>query len=114
LFQIFAITTVYPMLAYIYQKDITDGYKEAVLNIAILSGSMIGQVVFGIWADVVGRRKVYGMELVITIGATICVAMSARGEQQSMDIFGWLFFWKLVMGIGVGVEYPLSAVITSE
>jgi PHS family inorganic phosphate transporter-like MFS transporter len=40
--------------------------------------------------------------------------MSARGEQQSMDIFGWLFFWKLVMGIGVGVEYPLSAVITSE
>lgn len=105
------------MLEYVYdktEKNISGGFKVPALNIVLLGGSMIGQVVFGIWADLVGRRKIYGLELIITITATICVAMSATGAENSMDIFGWLFFWRLVIGVGVGVEYPLSAVITSE
>jgi PHS family inorganic phosphate transporter-like MFS transporter len=27
---------------------------------------------------------------------------------------GLLVFWRVVMGIGIGGDYPLSAVITSE
>ena len=36
------------------------------------------------------------------------------GSFGSMDIYSWLTFWRFVSGIGIGGEYPLSAVIASE
>ena len=101
------------MVTWLY-PDVDQGFKIPALNIAILAGSMIGQVVFGILADHVGRRKVYGLELMVIILSTLCVTMSASGYQGSMNIFGWFFFWRMIMGVGVGIEYPLSAVIASE
>jgi len=31
-----------------------------------------------------------------------------------MSITGLLIFWRVLMGIGIGGDYPLSAIITSE
>ena len=31
-----------------------------------------------------------------------------------MDILGWIMFWRFFVGLGIGAEYPLSAVITAE
>ena len=42
------------MLAWIYPDAISQFHIPA-LNIAILGGSMIGQVGFGVYADVAGR-----------------------------------------------------------
>ena len=79
---------------------------------------MFGQLTFGYLADRYGRRKLYGLELIVVIVATIGVAQASSGftanGQPSMIFLGWIIFWRLLVGIGIGAEYPLSAVITAE
>jgi MFS transporter, PHS family, inorganic phosphate transporter len=102
------------MISYVYWHDDTSSYKSTCINIATLAGTLFGQVVFGILADKNGRKKMYGVELVLIISATLGVAMCSTGEHNSMSIFAWLIWWRLLVGVGVGADYPLSAVITSE
>jgi PHS family inorganic phosphate transporter-like MFS transporter len=112
--QIFALNTVIPILAVVYGEEITArGYLTA-MAISTLAGTMIGQVLFGILADMFGRKKMYGWELIVAIIATLGLAISADGKGGSMKIIGLLIFWRTMMGIGIGADYPLSAVITSE
>lgn len=56
----------------------------------------------------------YGVELVLIIASTLGVAMCSIGEHNSMSIFAWLTWWRLLVGVAVGADCPLSAVITSE
>jgi PHS family inorganic phosphate transporter-like MFS transporter len=64
-----------------------------------LAGTMIGQVGFGFAADVLGRRKMYGLELVIIIVGTMFLLMSSNGERNSMHVAGWLITWRAIMGM---------------
>ena len=73
---------------------------------------MIGQVAFGALADIVGRKRMYGLELIIIIFATLAQALSSNSA--SMSIVGTIIFWRVIMGIGIGGDYPLSSIITSE
>lgn len=82
------------------------------IKVATSSGTVIGQLLFGWLADVLGRKKMYGFELMIIIGATLAQALSSNS--YSMGIVGILCFWRVVMGIGIGGDYPLSSIITSE
>jgi PHS family inorganic phosphate transporter-like MFS transporter len=95
-----------------------------------LAGTMVGQVAFGFAADVLGRRKMYGLELLIVIVGTMLMIMSSNGEKNSMAVGGWLITWRAIMGLGIGADCkfafdahwrhlltfidPLSAVITAE
>ena len=56
----------------------------------------------------------YGLELIVTITASLGLATSSTGVNGSMSIMALLIFWRLVMGVGIGADYPLSAVITAE
>lgn len=102
------------MIAYVYWQDETSSMRQTYINIATLAGTLLGQVMFGYLADRHGRKKMYGVELVLMIVSTLGVVMSSNGEHQSMDVFSWLIWWRVIVGIGVGADYPLSAVITSE
>ncbi|KAL2065536.1 hypothetical protein VTL71DRAFT_3206 [Oculimacula yallundae] len=82
------------------------------IKAATSGGAVVGQLGFGWLADVVGRRKMYGVELAIIITATLAQSLSA--PSQAVTMTGLLIFWRVVMGIGIGGDYPLSAVITSE
>lgn len=82
------------------------------IKVATSSGTVIGQLLFGWLADVVGRKKMYGLELMIIIAATLAQALSSNSH--SMGIVGVLCFWRIIMGIGIGGDYPLSSIITSE
>lgn len=79
-----------------------------------LAGSAVGQLVFGYLADKFGRTRLYGVELVIVIFCTIGVSSAANGYSGSMQILVWIAAWRFVMGVGIGAEYPLSAVLTAE
>ena len=48
----------------------------------------------------------------IIITATFAQALSGSGP--GVSIVGVLVVWRFIMGVGVGGDYPLSAVITSE
>ncbi|KAM3155540.1 Repressible high-affinity phosphate permease [Botrytis cinerea] len=118
-YSIFAINMAIPMLGIIYYGDpVNKGTMphnyEIALSVVTLGGSIIGQIAFGLGADLYGRRKMYGLELMITIFATLGVVMSSSGIEGSMSIIVWLLVWRFVLGIGIGSDYPLSSVITAE
>ncbi|KAL4928906.1 phosphate transporter [Aspergillus undulatus] len=113
-YTLFASNIALPMISYVYWHDDTSSFRLTCINIATLAGTLLGQVLFGYLADRNGRKKMYGVELALLIASTLGVAMSSTGEHGSMSVFAWLVWWRIVVGIGVGADYPLSAVITSE
>lgn len=48
----------------------------------------------------------------IIIFATLAHALAS--SSPSVNIIGVIIFWRVIMGIGIGGDYPLSSIITSE
>lgn len=113
-YNLFAANVILPSLGYIYWPDAQDGLPELKINVSTLFGSLVGMLVFGVLADIYGRRKLYGLELIVVIFGTLGIVQASTGYDGSMDIMGWLIFWRFFMGAGIGAEYPLSSVITAE
>lgn len=72
---------------------------------------MIGQLGFGFLADIVGRKRMYGLELIIIIFATLAQALSS--PSVSVSFVGLMIFWRVLMGIGIG-EFVQSGRILLE
>ncbi|KAF8318367.1 phosphate permease [Clavulina sp. PMI_390] len=87
-------------------------WQDFGLKVATLFGNLFGQLFFGWLADVVGRKRMYGLELTIMIVGTFAQALC--GGSQSVNIVGTIIVWRFITGIGIGGDYPLSAIITSE
>lgn len=70
---------------------------------------------FGYLADVLGRKKMYGTELLIIVFCTITSSLAANtASPNGLTVIGMLIFWRFLLGVGIGGDYPLSAIITSE
>lgn len=54
----------------------------------------------------------YGFELGLIIWGTFSCAMVSSSPAISSTAV--MIFWRVVMGIGIGGDYPLSSVITAE
>ena len=106
---------------------IIDAYKYAGINIPgfteylVGSGSafwtgllassaiwtaILGQLIFGYLGDLWGRKRVYGIEAtLLSLGAFL-------------SAFAWnlpsLIAFRMIMGLGIGGDYPISATIMSE
>ncbi|WEW57450.1 acid phosphatase pho5 [Emydomyces testavorans] len=117
-YDIFAINLASAMLGVVFWLDAKQkpgkipSSADTAIKVATSGGTVIGQVGFGWLADVVGRKKMYGLELMIIIFATLAQALSS--DSPSISIVGLLIFWRVIMGIGIGGDYPLSSIITSE
>lgn len=113
-YNLFATNVILPSLAYVYWPKDTSSHHEIVINVVTLAGSVLGQLLFGFLADKFGRKKLYGIELIIVTVGTLGVAQSSKGYDGSMAVMGWILFYRLIVGIGIGAEHPLSAIITAE
>jgi len=112
-YDIFAINIASTMIGYVYGKGgVLNKEQDLGLKVATPVGTLIGQLLFGWLADRVGRKRMYGVELMIMIVATFAQALS--GSAAAVHILGVLIVWRGIMGIGIGGDYPLSAVISSE
>jgi PHS family inorganic phosphate transporter-like MFS transporter len=114
-YDIFIINLVSPMLGYVYFAS--NGNKmpsdiEGIIKGMSSVGTLIGQLLFGFLGDILGR-KIYGFELLIIIIGTINCATSASAV-RGVSAMGFLGLWRLILGIGIGGDYPMSATITSE
>ncbi len=85
---------------------------DTAIKLSTTAGAVLGQVVFGWLADKLGRKKMYDLELTIILVGTF--GQSISGSGPGLGILGPLTFWRVIMGVGVGGDYPLSSVITSE
>ncbi|KAK3311332.1 major facilitator superfamily domain-containing protein [Chaetomium strumarium] len=110
-YNLFATNVILSTISFVYFPHAK--WCGLVINLATLLGSVIGQLLFGYLADRYGRTRLYGIELVLVIVSTIGVATTSDGyeDMSFLALFTW---WRFVMGVGIGAEYPLSAVITSE
>ncbi|KAM4058963.1 major facilitator superfamily protein [Hirsutella rhossiliensis] len=123
-YDIFAINLVITMLGMVFWcgNDRHSGYGgnggalpdpiNQALKGSTNAGIIIGMVLFGWLADALGRRRMYGIELAIIIFGTFSCALVSSSPSISSSAL--LIFWRVLMGIGIGGDYPLSSVITSE
>ncbi len=78
----------------------------AFLGSISLVAAFLGAFIFGRLADVVGRKRIYGMEaLLMVIGGLACAFAPS---------FLWLLVFRVILGIGIGGDYPMSAVLMAE
>ncbi|VDB94292.1 unnamed protein product [Peniophora sp. CBMAI 1063] len=119
-YDIFSISIVATMLGIVYNDALMkfDANPTLAVNqdlgikVATPIGNIVGQLLFGWLADVVGRKRMYGIELIIIIFTTFAQAVSASGLGLSMT--GVIVVWRFLLGVGIGGDYPLSSVISSE
>jgi MFS transporter, PHS family, inorganic phosphate transporter len=102
------------MLAIAYWDGQIPPSQELAINQATLIGTLLGQVTFGVLADRYGRKRLYGFELLVVIFATVGMALCSKGALNTVNILAWIISWRIIMGFGIGGDYPLSAVIVSE
>ncbi|KAI8609630.1 major facilitator superfamily domain-containing protein [Chytriomyces sp. MP71] len=88
-------------------------HVDAWLKASTNWGNLVGQLIFGVLGDKLGRKKMYGVELIIMIVCTVCSAFSSS-MAHGASILVVLSIWRFLLGVGVGGDYPASAVITSE
>ncbi|RKP12278.1 major facilitator superfamily domain-containing protein, partial [Piptocephalis cylindrospora] len=55
----------------------------------------------------------YGVELIIIVVCTIASAFAANSA-KGITVWGMIIMWRVILGVGIGGDYPLSAIITSE
>jgi PHS family inorganic phosphate transporter-like MFS transporter len=117
-YDIFAINLAVSMLGVVYWQGASPGpgkipsSSDTAIKVATSGGTVIGQLFFGWLADRIGRRRMYGIELMIIILSVLAQALAS--DSRAVSITGLLVFWRVVMGLGIGGDYPLSSVITSE
>ncbi|QRV81265.1 Sugar (and other) transporter [Ceratobasidium sp. AG-Ba] len=113
-YDLFIINQVALMLQYRYYDGHSlpsnlEGFIKAGANI----GSVVGQFLFGYLADAVGRRAVYGKELMLIIFATI-LCISVPPYLGGHGVLIWIGVFRILLGIGVGGDYPMSAAVTGD
>ncbi|KAK7385034.1 hypothetical protein VNO78_30741 [Psophocarpus tetragonolobus] len=120
-YDLFCISTVSKLLGRLYYFDPSQGVTKpgklptSVNNIVIgvaLVGTLTGQLVFGWLGDKLGRKKVYGVTLIMMVACAIGSGLSFGATAKS--VLGTLCFFRFWLGFGIGGDYPLSATIMSE
>ncbi|KAF9201966.1 Inorganic phosphate transporter pho84 [Haplosporangium sp. Z 27] len=111
-YDLFAINLVTPMLGTIYFGGTLPADLDLGIKVAASVGTFLGQIGFGYLADRLGRKRMYGIELMIIIVGTLGQALS--GDGRVLSVSAALIIWRVIVGVGIGGDYPLSAVITSE
>jgi MFS transporter, PHS family, inorganic phosphate transporter len=80
--------------------------QVSLLNSTTLAASAVGAIIFGRVADILGRKKIYGYEVLILAVGAIASAFSPN--------YTFLLVSRVILGIGIGGDYPVSATIMSE
>jgi MFS transporter, PHS family, inorganic phosphate transporter len=81
-------------------------FQVSVLGSSSLLAAAVGAVVFGRVADVLGRKRIYGLEVLVLAAGAIASAFAPS--------FWWLVIFRFILGVGIGGDYPVSATIMSE
>ncbi|KAK0210703.1 phosphate transporter [Desarmillaria ectypa] len=114
-YDLFIINPVATMLKYrLYDGNSLPANLEGFMKAGANIGSVIGQFAFGYLADALGRKAIYGKELMLIIFATILCLTTPTGSLPPDSCLIYLGVFRILLGVGVGGDYPMSASITSD
>ncbi len=114
-YDLFCIPPILRLIGRVFYEDEQYNVPPAVLSsmVAIaLLGTAIGQLVFGRLGDLIGRRRVYGLSLMIMVLSSLGCGFSICTTRSCVLVSLALF--RFILGVGIGGDYPLSATIMSE
>jgi PHS family inorganic phosphate transporter-like MFS transporter len=80
--------------------------EEGLVQSTALIAAALGALLFGRIADMIGRKRIYGVEVLVLAAGAIASAFSPN--------IWWLIGFRFILGIGIGGDYPVSATIMSE
>lgn len=80
--------------------------EEGLVESTALLAAAVGALLFGRVADMLGRKKIYGIEVLVLAAGAIACAFAPN--------IVWLIALRFILGIGIGGDYPVSATIMSE
>jgi PHS family inorganic phosphate transporter-like MFS transporter len=100
------ILSVYPEHSFPLNLKILSLPLSAYLATSAILFAIVGQLLFGIISDKLGRKKIYGLEAAL-------LALGAILSAFSPNIY-WLIASRALLGVGIGGDYPVSSVIASE
>ncbi|KAG1354927.1 inorganic phosphate transporter 1-4 [Cocos nucifera] len=118
-YDLFCISLVTKLLGRIYYH--IDGSSTpgtlppnvaAAVNGVAFCGTLSGQLFFGWLGDKMGRKKVYGLTLMLMVVCSIASGLSFG--HTAKGVIATLCFFRFWLGFGIGGDYPLSATIMSE
>lgn len=118
-YDLFCISLVTKLLGRIYYT--VDGsprpgtFPPAVassVNGVALAGTLAGQLFFGWLGDKLGRKRVYGLTLILMVVCSIASGLSFGSSPTT--VISTLCFFRFWLGFGIGGDYPLSATIMAE
>jgi PHS family inorganic phosphate transporter-like MFS transporter len=113
-YDLFIINQVTPMLAAVYYpKSGLPARWQDLVKAGANIGCVVGQISFGLLGDAFGRSAVYGKELILIIVATI-ICISVPSYFSGHQVLVWIFITRIILGIGVGGDYPMSATVVSD
>ncbi|MGC8681847.1 MAG: MFS transporter, partial [Candidatus Acidifodinimicrobium sp.] len=101
-----SVISVFTLVLVTYKIFQYSAFTESFVTGAALLGAFVGAVVFGHYADRIGRRYLYIFDLIFFAVFAILSALSTNIIE--MIIFRFFLGW------GVGADYALSPVYTTE
>ncbi|XP_031250677.1 inorganic phosphate transporter 1-4-like [Pistacia vera] len=118
-YDLFCISLVTKLLGRIYYHE-EGSHKPgslpsnvaAAVNGVAFCGTLSGQLFFGWLGDKMGRKRVYGMTLMLMVLCSIASGLSFGKDPKG--VMATLCFFRFWLGFGIGGDYPLSATIMSE
>jgi MFS family permease len=102
-YDLFIIGVVIALLTPIWHLTTS---QIAFLGSSSLIAAAVGSYFFGRISDILGRKSIYGIEVLILAAGAIGSAFSSNVTQ--------LIIWRIILGLGIGGDYPISAIIMSE
>lgn len=80
--------------------------EESLVDSTALLAAALGALLFGRVADMLGRKRIYGVEVLVLAAGAISCAFAPN--------IWWLIGLRFILGLGIGGDYPVSATIMSE
>jgi MFS family permease len=80
--------------------------EESLVESTALLAAALGALLFGRVADMLGRKRIYGFEVLVLAAGAIACAFAPN--------ILWLIGLRFILGVGIGGDYPVSATIMSE
>lgn len=110
------INLVRPSLEDLYpvRGDFSTSWQRSMITASSIFGALIGQLLLGFLADRLGRRRLLLVSNGLTFAGALASACAIDFGESHTGIWAWIICARLIMGVGIGGEYPLSACHTAE